>query len=209
MSKNKTILLQTMLRSWPEKHLVCAPLLPCYPVSMRCPRLQSQGAIWGDWLKQSWEIRILYFKSFENTCQALLSTAASKEGTSDVFYHENLYLSIHWPHSLPPIFASGYLSTPSHSHGWQGKGEPAVKSKSPVACQELAADVLVLPLHRQIQEPFLQMVSAPCPKSAHLLIKTCALWKALVSQLGAGAASNPGKRPAAQHSTDPRTLDTC
>lgn len=84
MSENNTILLRTMSRSWPEKHLLCGPLLPCCHVPMLCPRLQSQGAIWGDWLKQSWETRILYLRSLENTHEALLSTAASKEVTSDV-----------------------------------------------------------------------------------------------------------------------------
>lgn len=64
---NNTILLQTAARSWLEKHLLCAPLLLCCHVSMLCPRLQSQGAIWGDWLKQSWETRTLNHKSLGNT----------------------------------------------------------------------------------------------------------------------------------------------
>ena len=140
---NSTILLQTTARSQLEKHSLCAPLLLCCHVSMLRPRLQSQGARWVDWMKQSWETRTS--NPWEYLCQALLSTAACKEVTSDVFYHENLHLSISWPHPFPSILASSYLFTPNNSHGWQGKGEPAVKSKS-AARRELGADVLALPL---------------------------------------------------------------
>lgn len=199
---NNTILLQTAARSWLEKHLLCAPLLLCCHVSMLCPRLQSQGAIWGDWLKQSWETRTLNHKSLGNTrvrhFSALLPARKLllMSFTTKTCISPSVDLIPSLPFLLPAIYSHQMTSMAG-----RGKASRLWKANVPLHAESWVQTCSHCLCSVGAGSSFLH---APCPKSANLFIKICVLWKASVSQLEEGAVSNPGKCPTAQL---PLTLD--